>query len=314
MGVCWKLRLTASNKDDAEMLIAYAKELNKEFCLEPYNEETMDGLEFFEDGFCFSEVKEEPIKRFDKFVDQVVAHFPDMDMRYMQLGDGSLYSLYVNRNGKLEQYTPGTMYMYTENAPDYAVMVGLAEKILKEHGFVIEGVNDTQKTIWWEYEFDNESSKEKCDAVITSISKAMPNTRLTCYNMNYLWQEPDIQKYCYAFDGNFEWVEEPRFFYPLCVYEDLYTMSELVADPVGCYEKLLALTRSGEHNYAFELILALCDANLRAEFISKLSEEDKSWILEEADNGFLTDAIEEIVKTGLITAEEVAERRAQEEE
>lgn len=312
MGICWDLRLKTSNKDDAEKLVAYAKELNKEFHLEPYNEKSMDGLEFFEDGFCFSEVKEEPINRFHKFLDQVVAHFPNMDMQYTQVGDGTHCYMFVNKNGKLEQYNPGTMYIYTENASDYSVMVELAEKAFKEYGFVMRNADDAKKTISWGYEFDSECSKERCDAVIALISKAMPSVRLTCYSINDLILETDIERCCYASGGDFEWVEEPRFFYPLYVYDDeLYTMSELVADPVGCYEKLLALTRSGEHNYAFELILALCDANLRAEFLSKLGAEDRPWILERVGNSFIAEWVDEIVKAGLITADDVAQRRAE---
>ena len=312
MGICWDLRLKTSNKDDARKLVAYAKELNKEFHLEPYNEKSMDGLEFFEDGFCFSEVKEEPINRFHKFLDQVVAHFPNMDMQYTQVGDGTHCYMFVNKNGKLEQYTPGTMYIYTENATDYTALVGLAEKNLKEHGFVMGKVDDEQKTISWEYEFDNESSKEKCDAVIASISKAMPSTRLVCYCVDNLVLETDIERYCYVFGGDIEWVENPGFFYPLCDVDELYTMSELVSDPVGCYEKLLTVTRSVDYKYACYLILALCDINLRAEFISKLSEEDRTWILEKAGNSFVAEEIDEIVKVGLITAEDVATNSANE--
>lgn len=311
MGVCWKLRLKASNKGDAEKLVAYAKELNNEFCLEPYSEETMDGLEFCADGFCFSEVKEDSINRFYEFLDRVVAHFPDMDMEYRQVGDDTHTSLFVNKNGQLERYTPGTMYIYTENATDYTALVGLAEKNLKEHGFVMGKVDDEQKTISWEYEFDNESSKEKCDAVIASISKAMPSTRLVCYCVDNLVLETDIERYCYVFGGDIEWVENPGFFYPLYGVDELYTMSELVSDPVGCYEKLLTVTRSVDHKYGFYLILALCDINLRAELISKLSEEDRTWILEKAGNSFVAEEVDEIVKVGLITAEDVAQRIAQ---
>jgi hypothetical protein len=51
------------------------------------------------------------------------------------------------------------------------------------------------------------------------------------------------------------------------------------------------------------------DKNLRAEFLSKLKTEDRTWILERAYDEFLADGIEEIVKIGLITAEEAAQRR-----
>ena len=310
MGICWDLRLKTSNKDDAGKLVAYAKELNKEFCLEPYNEKSMDGLEFFEDGFCFSEVKEEPINRFHKFLDQVVAHFPNMDMQYTQVGDGTHCYMFVNKNGKLEQYNPGTMYMYVENASDYIVMVSLAEKILKEQRFVMVKVDGEQQTISWEYEFDNESSKEKCDAVISSISKAMPSTRLVCYCVDNLVLERYIERYCYAFGGNFKWMKDPGVF-SLLENEQLYSRPELVADPVGCYEKLLAFTRSGNDEYTYSLINTLTsdDKNLRAEFLSKLKTEDRTWILERTYGEFLADGIEEIVKIGLITAEEAAQRR-----
>ena len=310
MGICWDLRLKTSNKDDAGKLVAYAKELNKEFRLEPYNEKSMDGLEFFEDGFCFSEVKEEPINRFHKFLDQVVAHFPNMDMQYTQVGDGTHCYMFVNKNGKLEQYNPGTMYMYVENASDYIVMVSLAEKILKEQRFVMEKVDAAQQAISWEYEFDNESSKEKCDAVISSISKAMPSTRLVCFCVDNLVLERYIERYCYAFGGNFKWMKDPGVF-SLLENEQLYSRPELVADPGGCYEKLLAFTRSGNDEYTYSLINSLTsgDKNLRAEFLSKLKTEDRTWILERTYGEFLADGIEEIVKIGLITAEEAAQRR-----
>lgn len=313
MGVCWNLRLQVSNNDDAEKLIAYAKELNKEFRLEPYNEESMDGLEFYDDGFCFSEVREEKINRFHQFLDQVVAHFPDMEMEYTHI-DAFGQAMFVNKNGKLKQYTPGTMHIYTEDADDYTMLVCLAEQILKEHGFVMLMANDALKTVMWEYEFDSEYSEEKCDAVIASISKAMPSTRLTCYcscnnNVNL---EFYVEKYCYAVAGDFEWVENPDF---LCDLEEeqLYTISELVADPIGCYEKVLAYTRSGDYKYADDLLLVLGSDNTPAEFISKLRTEDRAWILEKAGNRFFAEGIEKIVKTGLITAEEVAQRKAQKE-
>ena len=68
-----------------------------------------------------------------------------MDMEYRQVGDDTHTSLYVNKGGKLEQYNPGTMYIYTENASDYGVMVELTEKALKEHGFVMRNADDAQK-------------------------------------------------------------------------------------------------------------------------------------------------------------------------
>jgi hypothetical protein len=218
--------------------------------------------------------------------------------------------MFVNKNGKLEQYTPGTMYMYVENASDYTVMVSLAEKILKEQRFVMVKVDDEQQTISWEYEFDNESSKERCDAVISSISKAMPSTRLVCYCVDNLVLERYIERCCYAFGGNFEWMKDPGVF-SLLENEQLYSRPELVADPVGCYEKLLAFTRSGNDEYTYSLINSLTsdDKNLRAEFLSKLKTEDRTWILERAYDEFLADGIEEIVKIGLITAEEAAQRR-----
>ena len=107
-----------------------------------------------------------------------------MDMVYRQVVDDTHTSLYVNKGGKLEQYNPGTMYIYAEDASDYSVMVELAEKALKEYGFVMRNADDAQKTISWGYEFDSECSKERCDAVIASISKAMPSVRLTCYSIN----------------------------------------------------------------------------------------------------------------------------------
>lgn len=307
MGVCWDLTLRASNKDDAEKVIAYARELNKEFQLEPYNEETMDGLEFLDNGFRFFEVHEEAISKFHDFLDQVVAHFPGMDLKYLQDGDGNFRSMYINKNGIIEPYEPGIMYIYTENDSDYDVLTVLAGKILKEHNFEI-GFDNDSKTISWEYELNEESNKAKCNAAIASISKAMPRVRLVCYAMNALCLEDDIERYCYAIDGEFEWKMAGTAFYYLYTM-GRFTWSELVADPVGSYKKMQKLARSRKEEYSYHLMHALNDLDSRAAFLSNLRREDREWILESAYDEELADVIEKIIQIGIITAEEVAQRK-----
>ena len=307
MGVCWYLTLRASNKGDAEKLLAYAKDLNKEFQLEPYNEETMDGLEFLDDGFRFFEVHEEAISKFYDFIDQVVAHFPDMDLKYLQDGDGNFRSMYVNKNGILEPYELGIMYIYTENDSDYDVLTVLAGKILKEHNFEI-GFDNDPKTISWEFELNEESSKAKCNVAIASISEAMPNVRLVCYAMNALCLEDDIERYCYAINGEFEWKMAGTAFY--CLYDpEHFTWTELVADPIGAYKKIQRLARSRKEDYSYHLMHALNDLDSRAEFLSTLRREDRGWILESAYHEELSDVIEDIIQMGIITTEEVSQRK-----
>ena len=54
---------------------------------------------------------------------------------------------------------------------------------------------------------------------------------------------------------------------------------------------------------------ALNDLDSRAAFLSNLRREDREWILESAYDEELADAIEKIIQIGIITAEEVAQRK-----
>jgi hypothetical protein len=286
MAVIWKMTLVASNNDDAQKLIVYAKELNKEFKLKTYSGETMDGLEFLNDGFCFTDGLEGPIQQFHNFTDQVVAHFPAMNLKYTQIGDDGCHAcINVNRNGVLVPYVPGQMYIYVANPNDYTTLKAHAEKILKEHKFVI-ALNDEDQTISWEYGFVDDDSKAACDTIIASLSKAMPNVKLVCFNDCSLWNEPDIEKYCYAIDGSFEWKSGgPSIYYLIseAVNSEMFTIPEAISDPMSCFEKMLNIARSGNSQCNFTLNEMLNDPENREIYLTKLTPEDKAW-MEEFEN------------------------------
>jgi predicted house-cleaning noncanonical NTP pyrophosphatase (MazG superfamily) len=120
--------------------------------------------------------------------------------------------------------------------------------------------------------------------------------------------EDYLERYCYSIDGEFEWKMAGTAFDYLYDQEQ-FTWSELVADPVGSYKKMQQLARSRKEEYSYHLMHALSDLDTRAAFLSNIRKEDREWILESAYDEELADVIENIIQIGIITAEEVAQRK-----
>ena len=107
MAVFWSLSLRAGNTDDAEKIKAYAKELNNVYKFDLADEDGYGGLTFFDHGFCYGTVEPDDARKFEEFIDKVVAHFPEMKLNFFGSGDGACQQWEkVSKNGVLVDFEP----------------------------------------------------------------------------------------------------------------------------------------------------------------------------------------------------------------
>ena len=115
MGVFWDFSLKASNESDAEKIKAYAKELNNVYKFDLTDEDGYGGLAFFEWGFGYGTVEPDDAKKFDEYINKVVAHFPEMSLHLFVSGDGACYQWEkVSKNGVLVYLEPWQMNIHCE--------------------------------------------------------------------------------------------------------------------------------------------------------------------------------------------------------
>ena len=104
MGVIWSNTLKASDKSEAEKVLTYAKEHYKKRGLEDYDEQTMCGLEFAEDSLIYTEFRKDRLKVFYDFVDEIGAAFPELELQFLQVGDGKISTEFIYKNRVCTRY------------------------------------------------------------------------------------------------------------------------------------------------------------------------------------------------------------------
>ena len=100
----WRNTLKALNQHDAEKVLAYAKEHYKERGFEDYDEHTMDGLKFTEDGLVYTDVLIDRLDAFYKFADEIGAAFPELELQFLQVGDGKISTEFIYKNRVCTRY------------------------------------------------------------------------------------------------------------------------------------------------------------------------------------------------------------------
>jgi hypothetical protein len=237
--------LRASNTSDAEKINAYAKKLNNVYKFELTGEDGYGGLEFFDLGFCYGTVGRSDAKKFDDFINKVVAHFPEMKLHLFVSGDGACQQWEkISKNGVLVDFEPWYMNIHCEDFKELLSNIGYIE----QQGFKVLQ-DETACSLLWEY--DLKSEDEKCYSTLQHISKLLPQAEIICYKNECKDNVPCISEYCTMRDGKGKWIEADSTIMNLgdeCVggvLEGKATIFDVIKDAGACFA--LALTN---HTYA----------------------------------------------------------------
>ena len=243
MGVFWDLSLRASNTSDAEKINAYAKELNNIYKFELTDEDGYGGLDFFDRGFGYGTVEPSDARKFDDFINKVVAHFPEMKLHLFVSGDGACQQWEkVSKNGVLVDFEPWYMNIHCEDFKELLSNIGYIE----QQGFKVLQ-DETACSLLWKY--DLKSENEKCHSTIQQMSKLLPQAEIICYKNECKDNVPCISEYCTMRDGKGKWIEADSTMITLgdeCAYgilNDKATIFDVIKDTGACFAQVLEEVR-----------------------------------------------------------------------
>ena len=286
MGVFWDLSLRAGNENDAEKINAYAKELNNIYKFELTGEDGYGGLEFFDLGFCYGTVGPSDAKKFDDFINKVVAHFPEMKLHLFVSGDGACCQWEkISKNGVLVDFEPWYMNIHCEDFKELLSNIGYIE----QQGFKVLQ-DETACSLLWKY--DLKSEDEKCHSTLQHISKLLPQVEIICYKNECKDNVPFISEYCIMKDGEGQWIEADNTIMYIgdeCVYgvlEGKATIFDVIKDSGACFAQILEEMRK-DHSRAWVVGSIISNAENAIGFMQYFKPEDKEW-LEQADNKYRT--------------------------
>ena len=288
MGVFWDLSLRAGNENDAEKINAYAKELNNIYKFELTDEDGYGGLGFFDLGFCYGTVGPSDAKKFDDFINKVVAHFPEMKLHLFVSGDGACCQWEkISKNGVLVAYEPWYMNIHCEGEHFKEMLSNIG--YIEQQGFNVSQ-DETACSLLWKY--DRKSEEEKCHSTLQHISKLLPQVEIICYKNEYKDNVPFISEYSIMKDGEDQWIEADNTIMYIgdeCVYgvlEGKATIFDVIKDSGACFAQILEEMRK-DHSRAWGVGSIISNAENAIGFMQYFKPEDKEW-LEQADNKYRT--------------------------
>ena len=286
MGVFWDLSLRAGNENDAEKINAYAKELNNIYKFELTGEDGYGGLDFFDLGFCYGTVDPSDAKKFDDFINKVVAHFPEMKLHLFVSGDGACCQWEkISKNGVLVDFEPWQMNIHCEDFKELLSNIAYIE----QQGFKVLQ-DETACSLLWKY--DLKSEDEKCHSTLQQISKLLPQAEIICYKNECKDNVPCISEYCTMKDGEGQWIEADNTIMYIgdeCVYgvlEGKATIFDVIKDSGACFAQILEEMRK-DHSRTWVVGSIISNAENAIGFMQYFKPEDKEW-LEQADNKYRT--------------------------
>ena len=283
MGVFWDLTLRASNTSDAEKINAYAKELNNVYKFELTGEDGYGGLAFFDRGFGYGTVGPSDAKKFDDFINKVVAHFPEMKLHLFVSGDGACCQWEkISKNGVLVDFEPWQMNIHCEDFKELLSNIGYIE----QQGFKVLQ-DETACSLLWKY--DLKSEDEKCHSTLQQISKLLPQAEIICYKNEYKDNVPCISEYCTMRDGKGKWIEADSTMITLgneCVcgvMEGKATIFDVIKDTGACFAQVLEEVRK-DPSQSWIVGFIISNAEKALDFMQYFKSEDKEWLEQAKDN------------------------------
>ena len=285
MGVFWDLTLRASNTSDAEKINAYAKELNNIYKFELTDEDGYGGLDFFDRGFGYGTVEPSDARKFDDFINKVVAHFPEMKLHLFVSGDGACCQWEkISKNGVLVDYEPWQMNIHCEGEHFKELLSNIG--YIEQQGFKVLQ-DETACSLLWKY--DLKSENEKCHSTIQQISKLLPQAEIICYKNECKDNVPCISEYCTMRDGKGKWIEADSTMITLgdeCAYgilNDKATIFDVIKDTGACFAQVLEEVRK-DPSQSWIVGFIISNAEKALDFMQYFKSEDKEWLEQAKDN------------------------------
>ena len=293
MGI-WHLSLTAVSKDVAEDVKSFAAELDIEYGFQPYDANSLTGLEYIDMGILYRHGNPDCLRSFFRFAEQVSSHFADVELIYTEFNSDNqgLYT-YRSRDGKLQRTKECTIELYA--ADEFASGRQRVVSILGEEGLAFDDVSGIIS-----FTYDALTEQGMPDRILDSISKLFPETEIVCLKATDDCCEAPYDSFCIIRDGVYEWRELDYNMNQIMMttcwpgqeiddYEKIKRF-EVVKDPVAAVGRLLDKIRKGEAASSDEWSVAsmlLDESEYQNDCLALLMLEDEQWLGQYRDSAGL---------------------------
>ena len=294
MSPIWTNRLKALNQHDAEKVLAYAKEHYKERGFEDYDEQTMEGLEFTEDGLVYTDVLIDRLDVFYKFADEIGAAFPEMELRFWQVSDDCISAEFIYKNGICTRYEPRMLEFIAADKVDFERLLEIAVPMIEAAGFSVK-VESEENSV--SFESEAKECEELKDRMSEHIASRMPDCKLLCVVHDLEQLELTVAEYCIlnGFKGDWESSNEVIYNLALTFSEEgvrLFNLYDAILNPVECFKELQKVLRAGNYYNAYTAqCVILAETPYHNQLMELLTAEDKNWVLK---NGRISRDIDQV--------------------
>ena len=290
----WRNTLKALNQHDAEKVLAYAKEHYKERGFEDYDEQTMEGLEFTEDGLVYTDVLIERLDVFYKFADEIGAAFPEMELRFWQVSDDCISAEFIYKNGICTRYEPRMLEFIAADKVDFERLLEIAVPMIEAAGFCVKVESEDNSV---SFECEAKECEELKDRMSEHIASRMPDYKLLCVVHDLEQLELTVAEYCIlnGFKGDWESSNEVIYNLALTFSEEgvrLFNLYDAILNPVECFKELQKVLRAGNYYNAYTAqCVILAETPYHNQLMELLTAEDKNWVLK---NGRISRDIDQV--------------------
>ncbi len=282
MGVIWRNTLKALNHSDAEKVLTYAKEHYKARGLVDYDEQTMAGLEFTEDGLIYTEVREDALDAFYKFADEISAAFPEMELQFLQVGDDNIRAKYIYKNGKCARYEPSMIELLAADKTDFERLLETAVPIIEAAGFCAKVESELNSV---SFECEAKECEELKNRISEHIANLMPDYKILCVVHDLDLLEFTVAEYSIlnGFKGDWESSDDVMFNLATTYSKEggaLFNLYDVIVNPVECFKELQKVLRTGNYYNAYTAqCMILAEIPCHNQLIALLAPEDKDWVM-----------------------------------
>ena len=290
----WRNTLKALNQHDAEKVLAYAKEHYKERGFEDYDEQTMEGLEFTEDGLVYTDGLIDRLDVFYKFADEIGAAFPEMELRFWQVSDDCISAEFIYKNGICSRYEPRMLEFIAADKVDFERLLEIAVPMIEAAGFSVK-VESEENSV--SFESEAKECEELKDRMSEHIASRMPDYKLLCVVHDLEQLELTVAEYCIlnGFKGDWESSNEVIYNLALTFSEEgvrLFNLYDAILNPVECFKELQKVLRAGNYYNAYTAqCVILAETPYHNQLMELLAAEDKNWVLK---NGRISRDIDQV--------------------
>ena len=294
MATIWRNTLKALNQHDAEKVLAYAKEHYKERGLEDYDEQTMGGLEFTEDGLVYTDGLIDRLDVFYKFADEIGAAFPEMELRFWQVRDDCISAEFIYRNGICTRYEPRMLEFIAADKVDFERLLEIAVPMIETAGFCVKVESEDNSV---SFECEAKECEELKDRMSEHIASRMPDYKLLCVVHDLEQLELTVAEYCILNGFKGDWESSNEVIYDLAMTFSekggtLFNLYDAILNPVECFKELQKVLRAGNYYNAYTAqCVILAETPYHNQLMEQLTPEDKNWVLK---NGRISRDIDQV--------------------